>query len=73
MQPYQVVVLLLPTAKQKHDEGAGPIVVVQSQTVIAKDVPQATAKAMKLVPEEHADKDDRLEVWVLPFQRPSSR
>jgi hypothetical protein len=60
MQPYQVVVLLLPTAKQKHDEGA-------------KDVPQATAKAMKLVPEEHADKDDRLEVWVLPFQRPSSR
>ncbi len=65
---FLVVVVLAPTAKQKHDDGAVPTVVVPLTTVIATNESQASMKAMRLVPEEHADKVDRLFVKVLPFR-----
>jgi len=68
MDVYLVCVVLVPTAKQKHDEGAMAVIVVQPTAVMAKDEAQAAMKAFRLVPEEHADKEDRLEVRVLPFR-----
>jgi hypothetical protein len=67
MDVFLVVVMLKPTAKAVHDDGASAQIVVQPQAVIAKDAQQAAMKAFRFVPEEHADKEDRLEVRVLPF------
>jgi hypothetical protein len=69
MEPYFVIVILQPTAKQKHDEGTVASIVVQPTAVMAKDEAGAAAKAMRLVPEEHAGKEDRLEIRVLPFRQ----
>ena len=68
MELYLVAVILQPTKKQKDEEGAVPIVVVQPTAVMAKDESQAAMKAFRFVPEEHSTKDDRLEVRVLPFR-----
>jgi hypothetical protein len=68
MDLYLVAVILNPTKKQKDEEGAVPVIVVQPTGVMAKDDTQAAMKASRLVPEEHAGKDDRLEVRVLPFR-----
>ena len=68
MEPYLVVVILNPTKKQAEEEGLTATIVVQPQAVMAKDEKHATVRAMRLVPEEFADKDDRLEVRVLPFR-----
>lgn len=70
MQLYLVAVILNPTKKQKDDDGAVPTVVVQPQAVMATSETQAAMRAMRFIPEEHAGKDDRLEVCVLPFGRP---
>lgn len=69
MEPYLVIVILNPTKKQAEEEGTVATIVVQPQAVMAKDEKHATVRAMRLVPEEYADKDDRLEVRVLPFRR----
>lgn len=73
MEPYLVIVMLMPTAKQKHDEGAVAQIIVNATAVMAKDETQAAMKAHRLVPEEHADKTDRLEVRVLSFRNVASR
>jgi hypothetical protein len=72
VEPYLVIVILQPTKKQKDDEGAVATIVVQPTAVMAKDDAQAAMKAFRLVPEEHANKEDRLDVRVLPF-RPAVR
>lgn len=71
MELYLVAVILQPTKKERDDIGQGAIVVVQPQAVIAKDEQQAAMKAFRFVPEEHASKEDRLEVRVLPFRSAS--
>jgi len=68
LDPYLVIVILVPTQKQVFDEGIAPQIIVQPTAVLAKDEAQAAAKAMRLVPEEQAKYIDRLEVKVLPFQ-----
>lgn len=68
MDLYLVAVILQPTKKQKDEEGVSPIVVVQPQGVMANSDAQAAMKAFKLVPEEHAKHEDRLDVKVLPFR-----
>lgn len=73
MELYLVAVILVPTAKQKHDDGAVPQIIVQPTGVMAKDEAGAAMKAHRLVPEEHAGKDDRLEVRVLPFAKSVAR
>jgi hypothetical protein len=73
MDAYIVIVILQPTAKARHDEGAVPQIVVPLTTVIAKDEAQASMKAMRLVPEEHAEKIDRLDVKVLSFRSALAR
>lgn len=70
MEPYLVCVFVTPTAKEKED-GAGSKLVVEGKTVMAKDAAHASAKALKFVPEEFENMDDRLEVRVLAFQRVS--
>lgn len=69
MDLYLVAVVLNPTKKQREEEEAYPMLVVEPTAVIAKDEQHATMKAIRLVPEEHSQKDDRLEVRVIPFRR----
>ena len=70
MELYLVAVMLQPTKKQRDEDGAVPTIVVNATAVIAKDEASAGAKALRLVPEEHQGKDDRLDVRVLPFRAP---
>lgn len=69
MELYLIAIFLKPTKKQSDEDGAVPTVIVQPQAVIAKDEQQAAMKAFRFVPEEHAGKEDRLEVRVMPFRR----
>ncbi len=69
MEAFLVIVFLRPTQKQIEEDGVGPVVVVPPSGVMAKDREQAAMKAFRLVPSEHADKEDRLEVRVLPFAK----
>lgn len=68
MSPYLVVVILNPTKKQQEEEGSTPQIIVQPQAVMARDENNACMKAMKFVPDEHSDKEDRLEVRCIPFR-----
>ena len=63
---FYVAVILHPTDKQAKDGEIGAIV-VQPTVVLASDEKVATLKAHRLIPEEHVDKTDRLEVAVRPF------
>lgn len=67
MNVYLVTIVLNPTEKEKHDEGAIPSIVLQPVAVMAKDRDQAAAQAFKHMKEEHPA--HRLEVHVLPFDR----
>lgn len=69
MELYMVAVILHPTKKQRDEEEVQPQVVVQPIAVMAKDEQHASMKAIRMVPEEHANKDVRLEVRILPFRR----
>ena len=69
LDAFLVMVVKNPTQRDIYDEGATPTIVVQPTGVLAKDDKQASAKAMRLVPEEHGRKIDLLEVMVLPFDR----
>ena len=66
MELYLVAVILKPTKKEEED-GAVASVIVSPTAVLAKDKPSALAKALRLVPAEHIDKDARLEPRALPF------
>lgn len=68
MKPYLVTVVLNPTKKQL-EEGEQPVIVIDTKTVLAKDDASARLKAARLVPQEHENKDDRLEVFVCPLFR----
>ncbi len=68
-QVFLATVILNPTKKQRDEDGAVPVIVVQATTIIATNETQATVKASRLIPEEHADKADRLEVLVIPFRQ----
>lgn len=68
MEPFLVCVFIKPTIKESED-GASSKLVVESKTVMAKDSGHAAAKALKYVPEEYENIDDRLEVRVIPFQK----
>jgi hypothetical protein len=68
MKPFLVTVVLNPT-KDESDRGNAPMIAVPATTVLAKDESGARLKAARLVPAEHAEKDDRLEVFVLPLFR----
>lgn len=69
MEVFLVCIVLKPTQKQAHDDGAVPQIIVQPTAVIAKDEQQAAMKAFRFVPEEHAGKEDRLDVRVMAFRR----
>lgn len=73
MDVFLVVVILKPTQKAVFDDGAIAQIIVQPTAVLAKDAQQATMKAARYIPEEHADKGDRLEVRVLPFAAAMAR
>ena len=69
MQVYLVVIVLKPTQKQVHDDGAVPTILTGPHAVMAENDTQAAAKAMRFLPEEVKGKEDRVEVSILPFRR----
>jgi hypothetical protein len=71
MELFLVAVILQPTKKERDENGAAAVIVVQPQGVMATDESQAIGKAYRLVPEEHAEKGDRLQVRVLSFRASS--
>jgi hypothetical protein len=74
MQVYLVVLILHPTKKQVYDDGAVPMVIGGDSHVILADTDtQAAAKAMKFLPDEYKDKEDRVEVALVPFRSAASR
>ena len=66
MNLFWVAVVLKPT-KKAEEEGATAEIIAGPKLVYAKSKESATVKACKLIPTEHEDKDDRLEVAVSPF------
>jgi predicted naringenin-chalcone synthase len=68
---FLVSVSLKPTAKAVFEDGIGAVVVVNAVTIEANDEAQAVMMAARLVPAEHADKGDRLQVGVIPFRTTS--
>lgn len=69
MQPYLVVIVKKPTEKQKFDEGAVPEIIGQPQAVMAENDSNASAQAMKFLPEGFKGKEHLVEVYCLPFRR----
>lgn len=68
MEPYLVCVFLRPTPKEREDSKSEEMV-VDGKVVLAKDTSHAGTKALRLVPKEYENVDDRLEVRILPFQK----
>lgn len=66
---YLVVLVLKPTQKEVFENAAVPTIVAGPQVVLADTETQAAAKAMRFLPDELKDKQDRVEVAVLPFRR----
>lgn len=63
---FYVAVILHPTDDETKAGGRGQVV-VQPQAVLAGDEDEAHLKATLLIPNEHSEKTDRLEVAVRPF------
>ncbi len=72
MNVYLVVLVLKPTQKQVFDDGAVASIVAGPHAVIPDTEANAAAKAMRFLPDELKDKQDRVEVSVLPFRRAQS-
>lgn len=68
MNAYLAVVILEPTPKEKEDGAVAKIVSSRNDIFLARDDEHAKVKALKGVPEEHENKDDRLVVRLLRFQ-----
>ena len=63
---YQYLIILHPTPKERKD-GKRAELIDGIVTVLAKDDGEAMLKAARSIPDEHADKLDRVEVAVRPF------
>jgi len=67
---YIVVLVMTPTGKMVYEDAAVATIIGQPQAVIADNETQACAKAMRFLPDELKDKQDRVEVSVFsPFRR----
>ena len=69
MPVFLTVLVLNPTDKQKFDDGTVAQILGGVNAVIADSETSAAAKAMRFLPDEMKDKQDRVEVAVLPFRR----
>jgi len=69
MQPYLVILVSKPTQKEVFDNGAVPTIIAGPQAVMAESETQATARAMKFMPDEWRGKEERVEAYALPFRR----
>ena len=72
LQPYLVILVLNPTQKAIFDEAAVPTIIAGPHAVMAETEVQASAKAMRFMPEEMKGKEDQVEVSILPFRRSTS-
>lgn len=67
MRLFQYAVILKPTAKE-ISEGEGKYeLVIEPTNLMAKDENEALLKAARAIPDDYADKMDRIEVAIRPF------
>lgn len=66
MKIYEYAILYKPS-KDEEKEGKTAEIIVKPTTLVASNEAEATFKAARAVPEEYADRYDRLEVAVRPF------
>lgn len=66
-QLFEYAVILQPKTKRDGEVLEEGRVIVEPQTVLAKDAEQATLLAGRAIPDEYMDKLERLTLAVRPF------
>lgn len=66
-QLFQYAVIFNPSEKQVKEEGLESKVVVELQTVLAKDQNEVSMRAAMSIPEEYKDKLSQIQIAVRPF------
>jgi hypothetical protein len=66
-QLFQYAVIFNPTEKQVKEEGLESKVVVELQTVLAKDQNEVSMRAAMSIPEDYKDKLSQIQIAVRPF------
>lgn len=64
---FQYAILWHPTEKQIKDDGKKSLVLVELQTVLAKDEKSAAMAAAMAIPNEYRDQLDQIDVAIRPF------
>ena len=66
-QLFQYAVIFNPSEKQVKEEGLESKVVVELQTVLAKDQNEVSMRAAMSIPEDYKDKLSQIQIAVRPF------
>lgn len=66
-QLFQYAVIFNPSEKQVKEEGLESKIVVELQTVLAKDQNEVSMRAAMSIPEEYKDKLSQIQIAVRPF------
>lgn len=67
MQVFQYVAFYNPKTVDGGKCGEKAKIIVEPQTILAKDDKEATLKAARALPEEYVDRLDEVEIAVRPF------
>lgn len=66
-QLFQYAVIFNPSEKQVKEEGLESKLIVEMQTVLAKDQNEVTMGAAMAIPQEYKDKLSQIQIVVRPF------
>lgn len=66
-QLFQYAVIFNPSEKQVKEEGLESNLIVELQTVLAKDQDEATMRAAMAIPQAYKDKLSQIQIVVRPF------
>ena len=67
MRLFQFAAIWLPTEKQAKEDDMKPKLILEIQTILAKDEGQATLIAARRIPKDYEEKLDQVQVIVRPF------
>ena len=66
-QLFQYAVIFNPSEKQAKEEGLESKLIVEMQTVLAKDQNEVTMIAAMAIPQKYKDKLSQIQIVVRPF------
>lgn len=67
MKIYEFAAIYLPKEIEGQKTAEKPLIIVQPQTILAKDEKQAAMLAARALPEDYISKLDCVEIAVRPF------